>query len=47
MAMELNSFLSVEVGAPSTSKSPETSVIAMIEDALEPSNIGWTSQLES
>ena len=47
MAMELNSFLEIEKGTPSTSKMAEASVNAISRETLShPPKSGWTSLFE-
>ena len=45
LAMELNSFLEIEKGAPSTSKMAETSVNAMYRETPEPPTKEWMDEL--
>ena len=45
LAMELNFFLEIEKGAPSTSKMAETSVNAISRETPEPPNKEWMDEL--
>ena len=45
LAMELNSFLESEKGAPSTSEMAETNVNAISREASEPSTKEWMDEL--